>query len=1103
MLNNIIDSIKVSGVTYEIQGSGGITIDPTLDSGSTNPVANSAITTALDAKVNVADNEVSGLTIKNIPYYGVAYPYGKVEKLYFTSKISDNVNNAVFYPYAITSDGTTIWYTITYSIQNGVITSVTSSNPSSVAASLEDGVACLTFIDRTFHHFWQDYSNRFDFWFYSDYTGGQSADVIEGSVADAISDTYNDAIGLASTRVDKNDNHASGLTVGFYIGAKEYFNSTYNITKLTIKSTVSSGSGTRTVSFYIIPTTGGSSVNCSVKYTYQNTIITAINSTSGNITATVNNGAVDVTIDSGYYFYYINSINNFALIGYRNYSGGQSARVIEGSVNQALNDVATKIPPISVVGVSMYHADNGTLNLERQYSSGSSWSNTSIPLNDEKTLKYDTSTGLYVNFKGQSAHTNTLNTSSGNYCYIPSVAASYDYAYDSFTVRVNSGYTGSSTSFTWTISGISEDGGAYANVYVYDKTSNTVTLTSRSFEVDVTQNGYYFTFTANNSYTPSNPTKLTQFREGNCSICGTGNTIPNAYIIDLVQAPTYEYNGQEIIDDIYSKLDTKQTTLTAGTGISIVDNVISAEGGGGGGKAIEAGRGISITTGETADTVSFNLPISADSNTFINAGVGNTNNNTALNILIGSGNTAYNGNGGTVTGGTAIGFGNTIGYIGRGNYSKSYSFAFGYGNGIQGGHSYTIGDNNNIGRGTNNSKDNSFLIGYYNTCTFNGDSSGDYIFGNYCTVSKSDEFALGKYNVSNTGSTDADRTFFSIGNGTANNARHNAFEIRQNGDIYLSSGGTDIKLQDHLGGGGGGGSSYTAGDGIDITNDVISVTGKVDTSTYNTYTAATDSTLANKQTTLTAGTNITIVDNVISATGGGGGGKAIEAGRGISVTTGETADTVSFDLPISAGTSPFSVCANSKNNTSSGQYAFAIGHSTNATGMYSFAEGNGTTANGQQSHAEGCYTTASTVGSHAEGIFTKTTNNYEHASGQYNVSNSATTAFGDSGNTLFSVGNGTGDNARHNAFEIRQNGDIYLSSGGTDIKLQDHLGGGGASYSAGTGIDITNNVISVSGVVETSSITTAITSSSTDAQVPSAKAVYDIVGDIETLLSQI
>ena len=93
----------------------------------------------------------------------------------------------------------------------------------------------------------------------------------------------------------------------------------------------------------------------------------------------------------------------------------------------------------------------------------------------------------------------------------------------------------------------------------------------------------------------------------------------------------------------------------------------------------------------------------------------------------------------------------------------------------------------------------------------------------------------------------------------------------------------------------GGGSSYTAGTGIDITNDVISVTGKVDTTTYNTYTAATDTALATKadtattytktevdnaitaatstkQDTLIAGENITISGNVISATSGGGGG---------------------------------------------------------------------------------------------------------------------------------------------------------------------------------------------------------------------------------------
>ena len=261
--------------------------------------------------------------------------------------------------------------------------------------------------------------------------------------------------------------------------------------------------------------------------------------------------------------------------------------------------------------------------------------------------------------------------------------------------------------------------------------------------------------------------------------------------------------------------------------------------------------------------------------------------------------------------------------------------------------------------------------------------------------------------------------------------------------------------------------------------------GGVPESAFTAYTAATDErisqdeevtaaalnelneSLSGKQDTLSAGTNITISGNVISAEGGG---KAIEAGRGISITTGATADTVSFNIPIYSGTGINSLVLNHSGNTASGYGSNAEGYSTSATsyyahaegneskasansshaegkhttasGSYSHAEGGWTTASGSDSHAEGNSTTANGYHSHAEGWGTTANNTSEHASGQYNVSSSASTTFGDSGNTLFSVGNGTYGN-NHNAFEIRQNGDIYLSSGGTDIKLQDHLGGGG------------------------------------------------------------
>ena len=189
--------------------------------------------------------------------------------------------------------------------------------------------------------------------------------------------------------------------------------------------------------------------------------------------------------------------------------------------------------------------------------------------------------------------------------------------------------------------------------------------------------------------------------------------------------------------------------------------------------------------------------------------------------------------------------------------------------------------------------------------------------------------------------------------------------------------------------------------------------------------------------------------------------------------------------------------AEGNNTTASGFYTHAEGNYTIASGSYTHAEGNNTQASGACSHAEGQQTVASGKYSHAEGFNTITNNESEHGSGQYNISNKASTTFGDSGNTLFSVGNGTASNTRHNAFEIRQNGDIYLTKNGQDVKLQDHLGGGGgSSYTAGDGIDITNDIISVTGKVDTSAITTSVTSSSTDSQVPSAKAVNDKLGGL-------
>lgn len=88
------------------------------------------------------------------------------------------------------------------------------------------------------------------------------------------------------------------------------------------------------------------------------------------------------------------------------------------------------------------------------------------------------------------------------------------------------------------------------------------------------------------------------------------------------------------------------------------------------------------------------------------------------------------------------------------------------------------------------------------------------------------------------------------------------------------------------------------------------------------------------------------------------------------------------------------------------------------------AEGVGNYNGGAASHVEGIRNEINkdAYASHAEGIKNTTQNRAEHASGQYNKSNKATDTFGDSGNTLFSVGCGTSDADRKNAFEVMQDG---------------------------------------------------------------------------------
>ena len=115
-------------------------------------------------------------------------------------------------------------------------------------------------------------------------------------------------------------------------------------------------------------------------------------------------------------------------------------------------------------------------------------------------------------------------------------------------------------------------------------------------------------------------------------------------------------------------------------------------------------------------------------------------------------------------------------------------------------------------------------------------------------------------------------------------------------------------------------------------------------------------------------------------------------------------------------------------NTASGECSHAEGASTTASGSASHAEGNECTASGLNSHAEGQGTTANGTDSHTSGTYTTAENNSEFACGKYNKFNV---------NQIFSIGVGTGDNARKNALYITIDGviggDSQLTNGGTSM----------------------------------------------------------------------
>ena len=212
----------------------------------------------------------------------------------------------------------------------------------------------------------------------------------------------------------------------------------------------------------------------------------------------------------------------------------------------------------------------------------------------------------------------------------------------------------------------------------------------------------------------------------------------------------------------------------------------------------------------------------------------------------------------------------------------------------------------------------------------------------------------------------------------------------------------------------------------------------------------TNTLLGGKQATLVSGTNIKTINNEsLLGSGnidiqGGGGGKAVSGGTNISITTGETADTINCTLNVKNGTNGGIIVGDSE-CSSTGLYSISIGHNADVGGSYSLCMGSNSYCNAQQSIVIGDGSNSSTdftycfgrnlrpnrVYQFLEGAYLHSNNEYEVAFGQYNVSSRSSYDYGNSGNTLFSIGNGydfSSTHNWHNAFEVRQNGDIYIAN---------------------------------------------------------------------------
>lgn len=434
-------------------------------------------------------------------------------------------------------------------------------------------------------------------------------------------------------KVNVVDNNVSAYTFENKIGGAEYLYSEHFASPIYIRytgPTSSSGSYYAGSITYYTNEWGWDSIDLS--FNLSNGQITATTVSSARFDIEIENGEAALTFKDGFYFRQYNSRNGFIALTKTAYESGQSADVIEDTVYDVfdkLNDKIDKTSDNAITGGSMF-LSNGYLNSNLNTNKTSISSSVKI---DSSTIK-SSNNGLSVQFATPEAADKILNVGIDSYGQL-FYASSYDTSINEFTITFNPNFTQSNV-YNFSVRIIEASNVSRSVLIEYDSADMSAEYTNLSTYCTVTDTlstDYKLKVVAKEGY------RISRLNNGNYMVGGVDNTTPNDYISNLVTTPSYVLDGQDVIDDIYDKLDDKQDQLVSGTNIKTINNQSLLGSGNidiqGGGSSYTAGDGIDITndvisvTGKT-DSSAFTAH-TADTTVHTTAGQKTIWNNAAVN----------------------------------------------------------------------------------------------------------------------------------------------------------------------------------------------------------------------------------------------------------------------------------------------------------------------------------------------------------------------------------------------------------------------------------------------------------------------------------------